>query len=77
MRYCSPSYVPHAPPISSFLMLNSSTEYIQVWGPLSHFVNYFLWWVVSPSPNSQTGGPPLVDCPWLPIQYIGSYPSYT
>jgi len=30
--------------------------------------------VVSPSPNPQTGRPPLVGCPRLLIQYIRSYP---
>jgi hypothetical protein len=29
-----------------------------------------------PMPNSQAGGPPLVDCPRLLIQYIRSYPPY-
>ena len=38
---------------------------------------YFLRWeVVSASPNPQYGGPPLVGCPWLLIQYIPSYPPY-
>jgi hypothetical protein len=32
------------------------------------------WGVVSPSPNPQAGGPPLVGCPRLLIQYIRSYP---
>ena len=30
--------------------------------------------VVSTSPNPQAGGPPLVDCPRLLIQFIRSYP---
>ena len=29
-----------------------------------------------PRPNPQAGGPPLVGCPRLRIQYIRSYPSY-
>jgi hypothetical protein len=29
--------------------------------------------VVSTSPNPQAGGPQLVDCPWLLIQFIRSY----
>ncbi|KAJ4446277.1 hypothetical protein ANN_12972 [Periplaneta americana] len=33
-------------------------------------------WVVSPSPNPQAGGPPLIGCPRLLIQYIRSYPPY-
>ena len=32
--------------------------------------------VVSTSPNPQSGGPPLVGCPRLLIQYIRSYPPY-
>jgi hypothetical protein len=32
--------------------------------------------VVSPTPNPQAGGPPLVSCPQLLIQYIRSYPLY-
>jgi hypothetical protein len=34
------------------------------------------WGVVSPMPNSQAWGPPLVGCPRLLIQYIRSYPPY-
>ena len=30
----------------------------------------------APRPTLQTGGPPLVDCRRLPIQYIRSYPPY-
>ena len=32
--------------------------------------------VVSTSPNPQAGGPPLVGCPRLLIQFIRSYPPY-
>ena len=32
--------------------------------------------VVSISPNPQAGGPSLVGCPWLLIQFIRSYPPY-
>ena len=32
--------------------------------------------VVSTSPNPQAGGPPLIGCPRLLIQYIRSYPPY-
>ncbi|KAJ4428508.1 hypothetical protein ANN_24550 [Periplaneta americana] len=31
---------------------------------------------VIPSPNPQAGGPPLIGCPRLLIQYIRSYPPY-
>ena len=34
------------------------------------------WGVVSTSPNPQTGGPPLVGCLWMLIQYTHSYPPY-
>jgi hypothetical protein len=38
---------------------------------------FFLRWeVISPTPNSQAGGPPLAGCPWLVIQYIRSCPPY-
>jgi hypothetical protein len=32
--------------------------------------------IVSTSPNPQAGGPPLVGCPRLLIQFIRSYPPY-
>jgi hypothetical protein len=34
------------------------------------------WGVVSPSPNPQAGGPPLVGCPRMLIQYICGYPPH-
>jgi hypothetical protein len=37
---------------------------------------FLRWGVVSPTPNPQAGGPPLVGCPRLLIQYIRSYPPY-
>jgi hypothetical protein len=37
---------------------------------------FLRWGVVSPNLNPQAGLPPLVDCPWLLIQYILSYPPY-
>ena len=39
-------------------------------------INVLHWGVVSPSPNPQAGGPPLVGCPRLLIQYIRSYSPY-
>jgi hypothetical protein len=54
-------------------------ESVQVRGPFWHFVrNFFFlrWGVVRPTPNSQAGGPPLVGCLRLLIQYIRSYPPY-
>jgi hypothetical protein len=47
--------------------------------PFVTFCNVFLflWWgVVSPLPNPQAGGPPLVGCSRLLVQYIHSYPKY-
>ena len=40
--------------------------------------NFFFSWggVVSASPSPQPGGPPLVGCPRLLIQFIRSYPPY-
>jgi hypothetical protein len=38
---------------------------------------YFLrWGVVSPTPSSEAGGPPIVDSPRLLIHYIRNYPPY-
>jgi hypothetical protein len=37
---------------------------------------FFRWGVVSTSPNPQAGGPSLVGCPRLLIQYIRSYSPY-
>ena len=37
---------------------------------------FLRWGVVSTSPKFQAGGPPLVGCPRLLIQYICSYPPY-
>jgi hypothetical protein len=37
---------------------------------------FLRWWVVSASPKPQDGGPLLVGCLWLLIQYICSYPPY-
>jgi hypothetical protein len=37
---------------------------------------FLRWGVVSPTPNPQAGGPPIVGCPRLFIQYICRYPPY-
>jgi hypothetical protein len=39
-------------------------------------IKFLRWRFVSTSPNPQAGGPPLVGCPLLLIQYIHSYPPY-
>jgi hypothetical protein len=41
-----------------------------------NMVNFLRRGVVSTSPNSQAGGPPLVGCPRMLIQNIRSYPPY-
>jgi hypothetical protein len=70
----------HVPNLMSFFLSlgRLSKESVEVRGPLWHFVtSLFLWrGVVSPTPNLQAGGLPLVNCPWLFIQYICSYPPY-
>jgi hypothetical protein len=65
-------YVPNLIPIL-FCLGRLSKDSVQVRGFLFTFVTcLFLWWVVSPTPISQTEGPPLVGCPRLLIQYIRS-----
>jgi len=39
-------------------------------------INVLQGGVVSPSPNPQAGGPPLIGCPRLLVQFIRSYPPY-
>jgi hypothetical protein len=56
-------------------------RHIYWWCPmlLVNFRNksiFLRWAVVSPTPNPQTGGPPIVDCLRLLIQYIRNYPLY-
>jgi hypothetical protein len=43
---------------------------------VSHHDTFLRWEVISASPNPQAGGPPLVGCPRLLIQYSNSYPPY-
>jgi hypothetical protein len=43
---------------------------------IRNILKFLRWGVVSTSPNLQAGGPPLVDCLRLLIEYIGSYPPY-
>ena len=50
---------------------------LSVWTFRNEIFFFFLRWVVvSTSPNPQSGGPPLVCCPRLLIQFIRSYPPY-
>jgi hypothetical protein len=55
-----------------------SKESVQVRGFLRIFVTslFLRWEVVSPMPNPQVWGPPLVGCRRLLIQYIRSFPTY-
>jgi len=39
-------------------------------------MNFLQGGVVTTSPNPQAGGPPLVVCPRLLIQFVHSYPLY-
>jgi hypothetical protein len=53
-----------------------SKESVQVRGSFMTFVRYLFFAVkiISPTPNPQGKGPPLVVCPRRLIQYIRSYP---
>jgi hypothetical protein len=65
--------------ISIFLSLGRlSKESVEVRDPLWHFVTQLCFTMRScyPTPNSQAGGPSLVGCPRLIIQYIRSCPPY-
>lgn len=48
---------------------------LQAWGTCIHFVTgqFLHWGVVSASLNPQAGGPALIGCPWLLIQYTLSH----
>ena len=63
---------------SIFLHLQCSKNSVQVQGCLYHFIHgtFLEWCIVSLSPKSKAGGPPLLGCPWMLIQYICSYPLY-
>ena len=64
--------------MSLFRCLGCTKVSVQVRGSCNRFVKdmFLRRGVVSTSPNPQAGGPPLVGCPRLLIQYIRSYPSY-
>jgi hypothetical protein len=65
--------------ISIFIRLGSvCKESVQVRGFLWSFVTNLFFTASSSWPHAepQVGGPPLVDCPRLLIQYICSYPPY-
>jgi hypothetical protein len=70
----------HVPNLMSifFTLGRLSKEPVQLRGPLWHVVTslFLRWGVLSPTPNSQAGGPPLVGCPRLLILYILSYLPY-
>jgi hypothetical protein len=63
--------------MSFFLCLCHAKASVQVWGTLKHFTKIQIFYgerLLAPTPKPQTGGPPLVSCPQLLIQYIRSYP---
>jgi hypothetical protein len=60
------------PPVTSFLFGRVPRLRVRFRNKLI----FLRWEVVSPTPNFQTGGPSLVGCPRLLIQYICSYPPY-
>jgi hypothetical protein len=71
-------------PIGPYLMsffhcLGCVKESVQVRGTLKHFLTIKNFTVrgCGPTPNPQAGGPPLVGCPQLLIQYIRSYRPYS
>jgi hypothetical protein len=59
-----------------FCLGRISKESVQVQGLFWMFITslFLRWGVVSPTPSPQAGGPPLVGCPRLIIQYIRSWP---
>jgi hypothetical protein len=65
-----------APSIHISLRSGRAKKSVQVRGVLKHFatIRIFTVRVCSPTPNPQAGGPLLVGCPRLLIQYIRSYP---
>jgi hypothetical protein len=65
--------------MSIFLCLSPlSKESVHVRGFFWIFVtrSFLGWGVVSPTPNPQAGGPPIVGCRRLLIHYICNYPPY-
>ena len=64
--------------MSLFRCLCRARVSVQVRCCCKQFVTGYVlrWGVVSTSSNPQAGGPPLVGCPLLLIQYIRSYPPY-
>jgi hypothetical protein len=53
----------------------SDIKYTWMPSPIyQNMVNFLRWGVYSPTPNPQAGGPLLVGCLWLLIQYIRSDP---
>ena len=65
--------------MSLFYCLGCTKVSVQVWCFLFERVlhdTFLRWGVASTLPNLQAGGPPLVGCLQLLIQYIHSYPPY-
>ena len=77
LRDASPKTLPRGDPSGGVVYLRivlSPEEASCMWVFLNRAV--LQGGVVSPSPNPQTGGPHLVGCPRLLIQFIRSYPPY-
>jgi hypothetical protein len=72
--------IPRIYGIRKFLTVPTSARHYVSRGSISTWVIFNIRFlrrgVVSTSPNPQAGGPPLVGCPRLLIQFIHSYPPY-
>jgi hypothetical protein len=64
--------------MSFFNCLGRAKESVQVRSALKHFLTWYIFTArrSCPTPNHQSGGPPLVGCPRLLNQYIRSYSPY-
>jgi hypothetical protein len=80
MHLFYPSYMLHVLPIQNSFPLLSSYRRISLIPRLlwifCNIINFLRWGVVSTSPNPQPGGPLLVSCLQLLIQYVQSYPPH-
>ena len=71
--YISPPPIDHLEERRSYRRIGLIPMFLLIFRNTIHFLR---WGVVSTSPNSQAGGPPLVGCPRLLLQHIRSYPPY-
>jgi hypothetical protein len=68
---------PHHPTSLRSILILSSDLRLFLFAFNNKLLSFLRWALVSPTPNHQAGGPPLVGCPRLLIQYVRSYPTYT